>query len=75
MAALTPGTCEARDAASSFRVHVIASIGSVPQRYREPLMSAANSLASRLVTCIAPAPPAIGKGKKHRKHDKHGEDH
>ena len=43
VAALTPGTCEARDAAERFRADVIASIGRVPARYQEPLTSAANT--------------------------------
>ena len=46
VAALTPGTCEARDAAERFRADVIASIGRVPARYQEPLTSAANTLAA-----------------------------
>jgi hypothetical protein len=75
VAALTPGTCEARDAAARFRSHVIASIGRVPPRYQEPLMSAANALAHRLAACVEPQPvePEYGKGhgKKHgrKKHD------
>jgi hypothetical protein len=66
VAALTPGTCEARDAAERFRDDVISSIGRVPSRYQEPLTSAANSLAERLATCVEPKPP-----KDHRPHD-HG---
>ena len=75
VATLTPGTCEARDAAARFRSHVIASIGRVPPRYQEPLMSAANALADRLAACVEPQPvePEHGKGhgKKHgrKKHD------
>ena len=75
VATLTPGTCEARDAAASFRSHVIASIGRVPPRSQEPLMSAANALADRLAACVEPQPvePGHGKeqGKKHgrKKHD------
>jgi hypothetical protein len=78
VATLTPGTCEARDAAASFRSHVIASIGRVPPRYQEPLMSAANALADRLAACVEPQPvePEHGKGhgKKHgrKKHDGDG---
>ena len=76
---LTPGTCEARDAAASFRAAVIASIGrrEIPTRYQEPLMSAANSLAERLATCVAPPPvePSHGKGHGREKHHKkHGGD-
>jgi len=71
VATLTPGTCEARDAAARFRAHVIASIGKVPPRYQEPLMSAANSLADRLAACVAPQPvePEHGKGHGKKKHD------
>jgi hypothetical protein len=75
VAALTPGTCEARDAAARFRAQVIASINRIPARYQEPLMSGANSLAERLATCAAPPPPPPerphGKGKKKHDGDKH----
>jgi hypothetical protein len=70
VATLTPGTCEARDAAARFRGHVIASIGRIPPRYQEPLMSAANSLADRLATCVAPPPVEREHGKGHGKHGK-----
>jgi hypothetical protein len=70
VATLTPGTCEARDAAARFRSHVIASIGRVPPRYQEPLMSAANALAERLTACVEPQPVESGHGKGHGK--KHG---
>ena len=79
VATLTPGTCEAREAAARFRSQVIASIGRVPPRYQEPLMSAANALADRLGACVEPRPvePEHGKGhgKKHgrQKHD-HGDE-
>jgi hypothetical protein len=66
--ALTPGSCEARDAAARFRSDVIASIGSVPARYREPLTSAANSLAERLATCVEPKPEPQPKPKAEPKH-------
>jgi hypothetical protein len=75
VAALTPGTCEARDAAAGFRAQVIASINlhRIPARYQEPLLSAANSLAERLATCTAPPPAerSHGKGKKKHDGDKH----
>src|SRR4051794_15285018 len=80
VAALTPGSCEARDAAARFRSDVIASIGAVPARYQEPLTSAANSLAERLATCVEPNPePEPEKPKEHDHkppmphghHDKH----
>jgi len=78
VAALTPGTCEARDAAVRFRGNVIASIGRIPSRYQEPLMSAANSLADRLAACVQPrVEPKHGKGhgKKHgRKKNGGGDD-
>jgi hypothetical protein len=73
VAGLAPGSCAARDAAARFRADVIASIGSVPARYREPLMSAANDLATRLATCTPP--PEDGGGGKHGKHGKHGKKH
>jgi hypothetical protein len=82
VAALAPGTCKARDAADRFRTQVIASIQNrqIPARYQEPLLSAANSLAERLATCVAPLPPARtepdgehgkhkGKKKPHDGHD------
>jgi hypothetical protein len=68
VAALTPGTCAARDEAARFRAQVIASIGRVPARYREPLMSASNDLAERLAACVAPRPEK--KQREHGKHDK-----
>jgi len=71
VAALTPGTCEARDAAVRFRSDVIASIGRVPARYQEPLTSAANSLAERLSNCVEPPP----RHEKRRHGKKHGHEH
>jgi hypothetical protein len=69
VAALTPGTCEARDAATRFRQDVIASIGRIPRRYQEPLTSAANTLAERLATCVEPKPEnRKGHGKKRHGH-------
>lgn len=81
VAALTPGSCEARDAAARFRSDVIASIGSVPARYQEPLTSAANSLAARLATCVEPRPQPHPKPrpkhheKPHKKPPHHGHGH
>jgi hypothetical protein len=73
VAALAPGSCEARDAAARFRNDVIASIGRVPASYQEPLASAANSLVERLVSCVEPKPPKARKphnrGHHHEKHD------
>ena len=69
VAALTPGSCEARDAAARFRTDVIASIGRIPTRYQEPLTSAANTLAERLATCVEPKPPKRHKPHHENKHD------
>ncbi len=73
VAALTPGTCEARDAAARFRDDVIASIGRIPQRWQEPLTSAANTLAARLATCAVakPVEQPRKKSKRHGHHEKH----
>jgi hypothetical protein len=71
VAALTPGTCEARDAAARFRDDVIASIGQIPPRWQEPLTSAANTLAARLATCAVPK-PREKPPKKHKHHGHHG---
>jgi hypothetical protein len=68
VAALTPGSCEARDAAARFRTDVIASIGSVPARYQEPLTSAANSLATRTAACVEPKPKPEPKPERPKKH-------
>jgi len=74
VAALTPGTCEARDAAARFRDDVIASIGRIPTRWQEPLTSAANTLAARLATCVEPEPAPEEKHRPHHgHHKKHGE--
>jgi hypothetical protein len=73
VAALAPGSCEARNAAARFRADVIASIGRIPARYQEPLTSAANTLAERLATCAEPKPkPTEHKPPKHHHHhEKH----
>lgn len=73
VAALAPGTCTARDAAARFRDHVLASIGSVPARYRKPLTNAANDLARRLATCTPPQPPP--DARRAGEHGKHGKKH
>lgn len=73
VAALAPGTCAARDAADRFRSEVIASIGSVPSRYQEPLTSAANDLAARLAACTEP-PPEASQPPQHHDHG-HGHGH
>lgn len=75
VAALTPGTCEARDAAARFRDDVIASIGRIPLRWQEPLTSAANTLAARLATCAEPKPkPEPEPERKHHGHHKKHEE-
>jgi hypothetical protein len=71
---LTPGSCAARDAATRFRSDVIASVGRIPSRYQEPLLSAANDLAERLAACTEPKREEKGHekhGKKKRGHKKH----
>jgi hypothetical protein len=68
VAALAPGSCEARDAAARFRNDVIAAIGRVPARYQEPLSSAANSLAERLASCVEPKPPTAHRPHQHGHH-------
>jgi hypothetical protein len=75
VAALPPSTCEARDAAARFRDDVIASIGRIPPRWQEPLTSAANSLAARLATCVAPKPIDKPKPRKRPKHHGHHRKH
>jgi hypothetical protein len=74
VAALAPGTCAARDAAERFRSAVIASVGSVPARYQEPLTSAANDLAARLAACTEPPPPRKEEKPRKRHHHGHGHD-
>jgi hypothetical protein len=69
VAAMTPGTCAARDAANRLRSDVIASVGQLPARYQEPLTSAANGLAARLAACTEPPPP------KPSEHGHHGHGH
>src|SRR4051812_4604230 len=80
VAALTPGSCKARDAAARFRSDVIASIGSVPARYQEPLSSPRTPRAERLATCAEPRPEPKPKPrpehhhkppKPHGHHEKH----
>jgi hypothetical protein len=73
LAKLAPGSCAARDAAARFRSEVIASVGSIPSRYQESLLSAANDLAQRLAACTEPKPEKKdheehGKKRGHKKH-------
>jgi hypothetical protein len=65
VAALAPGSCAARDAAARFRSDVIASVGRIPARYQETLLSAANDLAERLTACTRPEQARKEHGKHH----------
>jgi hypothetical protein len=64
--------CSARNPAVKLQTDVINSVGQIPQRYREQLMSAANAVVSRIPECLPPK-QEHGKGeghkKKHKKHD------
>ena len=64
--------CGARNPAVKLQTDVINSVGQIPQRYREPLMSAANDVVSRIPECLPPR-REHGKGKGHKK--KHGKKH
>ena len=75
VARLPAGSCAARNAAARFRDDVIASVGRIPSRYQEPLVSAANALADRTAACSRPAQRREdnddeGHGKKHEGHGK-----
>ena len=73
VAALTPGTCEARDAAVRFRNDVIASIGRVPARYQEPL-DLGRQLARRTPLELRRAAEAAAREERHGKKP-HGHEH
>jgi hypothetical protein len=68
--AATPG-CAARAAAVKLQTDVLAHITRIPQRYREQLLSAANSVVSRVPECLPPPDENHGKHKGHEKHKKH----
>jgi hypothetical protein len=72
VARLSPGSCAARAAAIRFRSDVIASVGRIPRRYQEPLLSAANDLAARLAACTEPRPEEKGHEKHGKKRGKKG---
>ena len=63
--------CSARPAALKLQTDVLDNIDRIPQRYREQLQSAANSLAFRVPECPPPE-ENHGKHKGHKK--KHGHD-
>ena len=52
---------------------MIGSVGRIPQRYREQLMSAANDVVSRIPECLPPQ-QEHGKHKGRKKHKKHDGD-
>jgi hypothetical protein len=54
IASAKPGSCTARAAAARLQAEAIQTIQQVPERYQEPLMSAANDLVSRLSQCTEP---------------------
>lgn len=66
--------CPARKAVVKLQTDAIASVGRIPQRYREQLMSSVNDVVSRVPECLPPEREhGKGKGKGHKKHDKHDE--
>jgi hypothetical protein len=69
-----PGSCTARAAAARLQAGALEAIQShrVPQRYQEPLMSAANGLVARLSVC---AEPTRKDDEKRHEKKKHGKDH
>jgi hypothetical protein len=71
IATLPTGSCDARDAAARFQADVVDSIGRVPTRYQEHLMSAANGLAERLATCEEPKHEKKKRDKHEKKREKH----
>jgi hypothetical protein len=70
-AVATASGCAAREAVVKLQADAIDSVGRVPQRYREQLMSAVNDVVSRVPECLPPQREhGKGKGKGHKK--KHG---
>jgi len=65
--------CGARNPAVKLQTDVINSVGRIPQRYREQLMSAANDVVSRIPECLPPKQDH-GKHKGRKKHKKHDGD-
>jgi hypothetical protein len=66
--------CAARGPAAKLQTDLIDSVGRIPSRYQEQLMSAANALVARIPECAPPQPQGHGKAKgHHKKHDKHDE--
>ena len=67
--------CGARNPAVKLQTDVINSVGRIPQRYREQLMSAANDVVSRIPECLPPQ-QEHGKSEGHeKKKKKHGKKH
>jgi hypothetical protein len=68
-----PGSCTARAAAARLQAEALDAIQShrVPQRYQEPLMSAANVLVARLSVCAEPTRKNDEKRHEKKKHEKH----
>jgi hypothetical protein len=71
VAAAPARSCAARAAAVRLQTDAIASVGRVPGRYQEQLMSAANGLVDRLSPCTEPTRREPPRGKGHNKHGKH----
>jgi hypothetical protein len=64
--------CAARASAVKLQTDAINSVGRIPARYREQLMSAANDVVSRIPECLPPQQDHAkhkGHKKKHGKHD------
>jgi hypothetical protein len=65
--------CGAHNPAVKLQTDVINSVGRIPQRYREQLMSAANDVVSRIPECLPPKQD-YGKHKGRKKHKGHDGD-
>jgi len=70
VATATAGSCAARAAAVRLQADAIGSIGRIPGRYQEQLMSAANGLVDRLSRCTEPTRREPPSSKGHGKHGK-----
>ena len=65
--------CAARSPAAKLQTDLINSVGRIPARDEEQLMSAANLLVSRIPECLPPQPQEHGKAKGHHKKHKNDE--